>query len=114
MPIDALFERGELKERVKIEHLRLRHVAFDRNGPRRRAKVSRLSNWIVFPRSELVEVVVTGNVLVQSCFLSRAEGTLYGDELRSRKSQPACETKRGRCAGEESAPAEIDVLRCDR
>jgi hypothetical protein len=111
MPIDALFKRGELEDRIQIEDLRLRHGAFDRNTPGCCAEVFRVPNRIAFFSSELIKVVITDHILIRGWSLSRAERTFDSREFRIRESKSARETERNGCPGKKLAPAEVEALR---
>jgi hypothetical protein len=84
--------------------------AFDGNRPWSRAKLFRVTSRIPLIGSELVEVVITGHVLIRCWFLSRAERTLYSVEFRVRKGYATREAKRGGCTGQKAAPAQVDVF----
>ena len=66
MPIDALFRRGHLDDRVHVEHLLLLDLAVDGDRPRTRLEILGQPGGLVLVGRKFVVVVVVGDVFVGS------------------------------------------------
>ena len=76
MPVDALFERGQLQDFVHGKLARLGDVSFDRNDPIGGVELLRISRWIGLVGAEFVKIVVVRDVFVGGYFFRGAKGTL--------------------------------------
>ncbi len=76
MPVDALFERGELEDFVHGELAGLGHFAFDGNSPVRCVEVFRIFRGVALVGAEFVEIVVVRDVAVRILFFGGAERAL--------------------------------------
>ena len=91
VPINAVFERSQLEERINVKGLWVLDQAGHLHCPWTRGQGTGILRRITFIHSELVIVVVVGDVFVARELFSRStEGTLHRLDL-----VPACARIRG-------------------
>ena len=76
MAVDALFQRGQLHQRVHAKLLRLGDFAFDADGPGTGLEFLARRGYCVLVGAEFVVVVVIGDVLKGVCFSRGGIGAL--------------------------------------